>query len=47
MALLTRQVKLVIDCQWKEVGLFYDGMAVVLGNNGKYGFIDKTGKVVK
>ena len=36
--------KVVIPCQWKNVGFFSEGMAVVVDANDMYGFIDKTGK---
>lgn len=31
---------------WKYQGDFYEGLARVLDDNGKYGFIDKTGQLV-
>lgn len=32
--------------KWKFVGDYYDGLAMVQGTNGKWGFIDKTGRLV-
>ena len=32
--------------KWKFVDDFYDGLALVKNIKGKYGFIDKTGKLV-
>ncbi len=34
------------SAQWKYKGDFHEGLAVVMDANGKYGFINKTGKVV-
>jgi len=39
------QAKVKID--WIEIDDFHEGLAKVVDANGKYGFIDKTGKVVK
>lgn len=39
------QAKVKID--WIEIDDFHEGLAIVRDANNKYGFIDKTGKVVK
>ena len=38
--------KQVTTHKWKEVGDYYDGLARVNGTNDKWGFIDKTGRLV-
>ena len=34
--------KIVIPCQWNEVGSFSEGMATIVNKKGKTGFIDET-----
>lgn len=34
------------DVKWKYLGSYYEGLSCVADANDKYGFIDKTGKVV-
>jgi hypothetical protein len=36
----------VIPCKWKYISPFSDGLAEVEDDNGKFGIIDKTGKLV-
>jgi bifunctional DNA-binding transcriptional regulator/antitoxin component of YhaV-PrlF toxin-antitoxin module/uncharacterized protein YdeI (BOF family) len=36
----------VIPCKWKRTYSFSEGLAYVQDDNGKYGYIDKTGKIV-
>lgn len=38
--------KVVIQCQWKSVCAFSEGLAVVEQANGKFGYIDKAGELV-
>ena len=35
--------KVVIPCQWIHAGLFSEGLAPVMDDNDKYGYINNTG----
>lgn len=37
---------LIIPYQWKSVGEFREGLAIVMDDNEKFGFIDKTGNLI-
>ena len=37
----------VIPCKWKNAKPFYEGLAAVKDQEDRWGFIDKTGKIVK
>ena len=37
---------MVIPCKWEYAGPFSEGLAEVKDDNGKRGFIDKTGQLV-
>ena len=42
----TKYTDEVTTHKWKEVGGFHEGLAKVQDANGKWGYIDKTGKVI-
>ena len=46
IGMINHRGKLVIPCVWDGMGDFSEGLAGVRNDNGKCGYMDKTGKVV-